>query len=203
VYDETIGLKTGSTVAFQLATGKAYKLRDRSFNPFAGTKPTPEKNNRFNIFNDTVQFPLYANDVDNAQIVDLLGQNERLVFMFEQEKLEANGKNKYQIYGLFTGMKNTASVFDIMGEVAWDLTLVDNNTNTPSLFLWDVSTTLTDFRKTVITTATEWDVLKDDYLLDDYVLSAGIYYKCIDATGNAGETPVDNSLVWEVVVFSV
>jgi len=115
------------------ANKRAYRISDKSFKPFEGSKTTAEKTT-FTIFNDNVQFPLNSNDKTNVNIVHLLGRGEKLVFILEQE----NGgfDNNYQIFGLQNGLQLEQPTFDINGDVAWNIKLVDKNTIYPSLFFW-------------------------------------------------------------------
>jgi len=115
------------------ANRRAYRITDKSFKPYDGSKTTAEKNT-FTIFNDNVQFPLNSNDADNLNIVHLLGRGERLVFILEQEN--GGSRNNYQIFGLQNGLQLVEPIYDISGDVAWDIKLIDKNTIYPGMFFW-------------------------------------------------------------------
>ncbi len=122
------------TCFFSLKANKrAYRISDKSFKPYEGSKTTAEKNT-FTIFNDNVQFPLNSNDNDNLNIVHLLGRGERLVFILEQEN--GGSRNNYQIFGLQNGLQLVEPIYDISGDVAWNIKLIDKNTIYPSMFFW-------------------------------------------------------------------
>lgn len=128
----------GMKATFYLNGTNAFKVYDRSFNPFTGCQPIQEVNERYVVFIDQAVIPLFVNNQINAQLMNYLSK-KRIVLMLENIRTGLSGDARYPIFGLIGGLKYNASTHDISALVAHDVTLQDKNTGYPALFFYDVS----------------------------------------------------------------
>ena len=123
---------------FYLNGTNAFKVYDRSFNPFTGCQPIQEVNERYVVFIDQAVIPLFVNNQINAQLMNYLSK-KRIVLMLENIRTGLSGDARYPIFGLIGGLRFNASTNDISALIAHDVTLQDKNTGYPALFFYDVS----------------------------------------------------------------
>lgn len=175
-YEDVVDVvKTNNYVKFKLHSGMI-PIYDRSPKPFNGTTITVEQGDYYVKFNETVQFPVLANDIDAVDAMAVL-KNEKVVIMLEAVERGTNDTARYPIYGLNGGLRLATGVNDSASDIAWLASLTDSNTGHAGLFVYDTDKTTTS---TYINLLTAYDWIGGAYLNngDTYaaVTSVASYY---------------------------
>lgn len=135
-------IENGCVVNFNMKyVGGGYKIYDRSFKPFDGSQPLPsEAGTRFNSYGQLVVIPSFERSPENAEaIFNLMNTTERYVVLLEQQKVNADGSNRFICYGLPAGLKLKESKSDIPNQTANVLSLEQKNTKFPEQFYFDTN----------------------------------------------------------------
>ena len=135
----------GCKVNFNALPG-AFAIYDKSNVPFNGTATTEEMGARFMKYNELVVFPAFEHTPENAYSIYRMSRGgERFVVILELEKPNATGTNRFQVFGLESGLRFKENKSDRENQTANLVSLEQINTSRPALYLFDTndSTTIT------------------------------------------------------------
>jgi len=114
----------------------AFAIYDKSNVPFAGTATTEEMGTRFMKYNEMVVFPAFEHTPENAYaIYKMMQGGERFVVILEDEKPNATGTNRFQVFGMESGLKFKEGKSDKENQAANVVTLEQLNTGRPATHL--------------------------------------------------------------------
>jgi len=142
---------------FTLKSGQFYPVYDHSIKPFEGSKVDTEESSPhgFKLFNDTVTFPMMANNVLNADAIETL-KNATVVVVLENKEKAVDHSARYHVFGLSGGLVPTSIVNDSASDVAYVVSLQDKNTNSAGLFIWSTSKAVSNEITNAILNAVQW-----------------------------------------------
>ena len=144
-------VKNGSDVNFD-TIGTAFMVRDRRRNPFKGTNiDYVEGEHGSATFKETVVFPALTNSVKNATIANALANCGRFVLILKNYDYQADGKGKYQVFGIDGGLKLEGEPFDPYADAAWNITLTSERVAQSAVYLWTTDEATTDAKWSLIT----------------------------------------------------
>lgn len=137
--------QNGCLVDFNMKyVGGGFKIYDRSFKPFDGTTPSEENGARFKTYNQLVVIPSFERSQENAEaIFNLMNTTERYVVLLEQQKVKADGSNRFICYGLPSGLKLKESKSDIPNQTANVISLEQKNSQLPEQFYYSTDNATT------------------------------------------------------------
>lgn len=133
----------GCKVNFNALPG-AFAIYDKSNVPFNGTATTEEMGARFMKYNELVVFPAFEHTPENAYSIYRMSRGgERFVVVLELEKPNATGTNRFQVFGLESGLRFKENKSDRENQTANLVSLEQINTSRPALYLFDTNDSTT------------------------------------------------------------
>lgn len=123
-----------------------YTVEQLGNSPYEGTQIEMEETNVGNRFTETVRLLVADNNPEICKnVVDALAGGRFLVIV-ENDYVNSNGDNKYQVYGSGRGLKASAIVREAYGdnEGAYDVTLTQPRGTKSGVFFYTTSDSATE-----------------------------------------------------------